>query len=139
MAESLVGDITPVDGVPKPEKSRREAETMDYICDTLLGKWNGGMNGKEIREIWQEYEDSRTLEAVFVHDVDKMELILQMVEYERVNEGKVELGEFTWVAGRIVLPEMKQWAKEVMQERLKMWQAWGKEPRWENDTKPKEE
>ena len=139
MAESLVGDITPVDGVPKPEKSRREAETMDYICDTLLGKWNGGMNGKEIREIWQEYEDSRTLEAVFVHDVDKMELILQMVEYERVNEGKVELGEFTWVAGRIVLPEMKQWAREVMEERARMWKAWGKEPRWENDTKPREE
>ena len=38
MAESLVGDITPVDGVLKAEKNRRESETMDYICQDLLGK-----------------------------------------------------------------------------------------------------
>ena len=58
MAESVVGDITPVDGVAKPEKSRREAETMDYICNKLLGNVFGGLAGKEIRAIWQEYEDS---------------------------------------------------------------------------------
>ena len=57
MAESLVGDITPVDPVSKEEKSRRESETMDYICDNLLGKFNGGLNGKDVRAIWQEYED----------------------------------------------------------------------------------
>ena len=54
MAESIVGDITPVDGVPKPEKSRHEAETMDYISKNLLGKVYGGLAGQEIRAIWQE-------------------------------------------------------------------------------------
>lgn len=83
MAESLVGDITPVDGVPKVEKNRREASTMDYITKTLLGNVSGGSAGHDIRNIWQEYEDSKTPESLFVHDVDKLELLLQMVEYEK--------------------------------------------------------
>ncbi|KUI55020.1 hypothetical protein VP1G_02343 [Cytospora mali] len=124
MAESLVGDITPVDGVPKPEKSRREAETMDYLTKNLLGNvWGGkgAVNAEEIRAIWQEYEDSKTLDSHFVHDVDKMELILQMVEYEKRGERKLDLGEFAYVATKLALPETKEWAAEVMQEREVFW------------------
>ncbi|KAF2475831.1 uncharacterized protein BDR25DRAFT_331560 [Lindgomyces ingoldianus] len=140
MAEAIVGDITPVDNVSKEEKSRREAETMDYICNRLLGKLNGGLNGREIRAIWQEYEDSETLESRFVHDIDKIELILQMVEYERTNKGAVDLGEFTWVATRIQCPEVKAWSDHVLWERLTLWEAFGKEPKWggkDGLTKPK--
>lgn len=121
MAEALVGDITPVDGVAKHEKSRREATTMDYFTKSLLGKVNGGMTGQEIRAVWQEYEDSETLDSKFVHDVDKIELVLQMVEYERVHNQKLDLGEFSWVATRIVLPEVKAWADEVLKEREDFW------------------
>ena len=100
MAEALVGDITPMDGVSKPEKSRRESTTMDYFVNGLLGRVNGGMTGKDIKAVWQEYEDGVTLESQFVHDVDKIELILQMFEYEKSKQGKLDLGEFTWVADR---------------------------------------
>ena len=119
MAEALVGDITPMDGVPKHEKNRREETTMDYFTNSLLGKVNGGITGKEIKDIWREYEDGETLESKFVHDVDKFELVLQMVEYERVHE--LDLGDFSWVASRIVLPEVKEWANEVLREREKFW------------------
>jgi putative hydrolase of HD superfamily len=121
MAEALVGDITPVDGVSKLEKSRREETTMDYFTQSLLGRVHGGIPGKEIKEIWKEYEDDETLEAHFVHDVDKIELILQMVEYERANDSKLDLGEFSWVASRIVLPEVKEWSAQVMKEREEFW------------------
>lgn len=116
MAESLVGDITPVDtSVTKAEKARREAATMDYIQQTLLRNVPGGaMSGEEIRRIFQEYEDSETLESKFVHDVDKIELLLQMVEYER-EHGK-DLSEFAHVANRIALPEVKEWAEAIMKE-----------------------
>lgn len=113
MAESLVGDITPVDGVPKPEKSRREAETVSFLSTSLLGNVYGGVPGRELAEIWQEYEDSRTLEAKFVHDVDKMELLLQMFEYEKRSGGDVGLGEFAYVATKIELEEVKVWAREL--------------------------
>ena len=128
MAESLVGDITPVEGVPKEEKSRREGATMDYLCTSLLGKVDGGLAGMELRAIWQEYEDGETLEAKYVHDIDKMELILQMVEYERSHDGTLDLGEFSWVAKRIQLPEVKAWCDEVLQEREEYWISIGKKP-----------
>jgi putative hydrolase of HD superfamily len=118
MAEALVGDITPVDGVTKVEKSRRE---MDYFTKNLLGKVNGGMTGKDLKDIWQEYEDGETLESKFVHDVDKIELILQMLEYEKAYNGKLDLGEFSWVSSRIQLPEVVAWSDEVLKEREEFW------------------
>ncbi len=129
MAESLVGDLTPVDNVPKVEKSRREAETMDYICKSLLGKVHGGESGASIRQIWQEYEDSETPESHFVHDVDKVELILQMVEYERRYDATLDLSEFSWVAKKLLLPEMKEWAQEILDERTKFWESKGVRPK----------
>lgn len=137
MAESLVGDITPVDNVSKEEKSRRESETMDYICTNLLGKFNGGLNGQELRQIWQEYEDSETDESHFVHDIDKIELLLQMVEYERTHQCEIDLGEFTWVATKIQSAEMKGWAEQVFRERQELWKNAGKTPTWSADTEPK--
>jgi putative hydrolases of HD superfamily len=125
MAEALVGDITPVDGVTKVEKSRRESTTMDYFTDNLLGKVNGGMTGKELKDIWREYEDGDTLESKFVHDVDKIELVLQMLEYEKARNGKLDLGEFSWVASRIQLPEVRAWSDEVMREREEFWAKTG--------------
>ncbi|KAI0012985.1 HD domain-containing protein [Xylariaceae sp. FL0662B] len=121
MAESLVGDITPVDGVPKPEKSRREAETMDYISQKVLGKVDGGLAGQEIRAIWQEYEDSETQESLFVHDLDKIELLSQMVEYEKRVNKSLDLGEFAYVATKVVLPELQEWAQELLKERDEFW------------------
>jgi putative hydrolase of HD superfamily len=44
-----------------------------------------------------------------------MELLLQMVEYERSND--VDLTEFTRVAARVQLPEIKVWAEQVIKER----------------------
>jgi len=123
MAESLVGDITPVDGVTKSEKSRREAETMDYICDSLLGNVHGALAGRQMREVWQEYEDSETPESHFVHDVDKIELLLQMMEYERSHEGRINLSEFSRVAKRIVMPDVQAWAADLLEERNEFWKG----------------
>lgn len=120
MAESLVGDITPRDKVSKAEKARREAEVMDYISKSLLGGVPGGMlTGQEILDVFHEYEQNETLEARFVHDIDKMELLLQMVEYER--SSGADLSEFCHVAERIQLPEVKEWAATVLKEREALW------------------
>ncbi|GAB7362989.1 hypothetical protein MBLNU230_g3284t1 [Neophaeotheca triangularis] len=133
LAEALVGDITPVDGVAKSEKSRREEGTMEFVCRELLGEVEGGVVGRELRALWQEYEDGVTLESCFVHDVDKIELLLQMVEYERVYEGELDLGEFSRVAGRVGLEEVRVWAAEVLEERRVFWDAKGVVPKGEQD------
>ncbi|KAJ5599190.1 HD domain-containing protein, partial [Penicillium hetheringtonii] len=117
MAESLVGDITPVDvHITKAEKAQREADVMEYITTSLLGKVPGGaVSAQEIKRVFEEYEENVTLEAQFVHDIDKMELLLQMIEYERSND--VDLSEFQHVANRVQLPEIKVWAEQVLKER----------------------
>jgi putative hydrolase of HD superfamily len=76
------------------------------------------LSGAEIKRVFQEYEDNETLEACFVHDIDKMELLLQMIEYERTHH--VDLSEFQHVAARIQLPEIQAWAADVVRERGKL-------------------
>ncbi|PNX96244.1 HD domain-containing protein 2-like, partial [Trifolium pratense] len=88
IAEAIVGDITPTDGIPKEEKSRREQEALDHMCRVL----GGGSRAKEIAELWTEYEANSSPEAKFVKDFDKVEMILQALEYED-EQGK-DLDEF---------------------------------------------
>lgn len=131
MAESLVGDITPVDGVEKEEKARREAETMAFLCRGLLGGYGDGAQGESMRDIFLEYEEGETLESKFVHDIDKIELLLQMVEYEKRAEGKSnpgdqDLGEFSRVVNNVQLEEMKEWCREILKERVEFWKRLGK-------------
>jgi putative hydrolases of HD superfamily len=126
MAELLVGDITPVDGVPKPEKNRREASTMEYLTGPLLRNVPGGLaTGEEIKAIWQEYEDSKTIDSHYVHDIDKLELLLQMIEYEKAAKGRVDLREFAYVAEKMQLPEMKTMGLDVIKERNDYWASLG--------------
>lgn len=107
---------------------------MSYLTNTLLSPATGCSDaGTQIRSAWEEYEEGETLESKFVHDVDKLELVLQMVEYERRGEGKVDLGEFVRVANGIRLEEMKAWCREVLREREEFWKGVGTVPSYAAD------
>lgn len=122
VAEAVVGDITPRDGVGKAEKGRREGASMDWIMGRLLGGQGQRVVGEELRALWQEYEDDVTAEARFVHDVDKFELMCQMVEYERLQEGRrADLGEFCGVLKAVTTREVMEWCLEVLRERREFW------------------
>ena len=125
MAELLVGDITPMDKIPKAEKARREAEAMEFLCCKLLGG-EEQKEGADIKAIFEEYEKNESLESRFVHDVDKVELLLQMVEYERQAGGTKNLGQFAQVAEKVELEEMKGWCREILKERVAFWKGIGK-------------
>ncbi|KAL3831151.1 hypothetical protein ACJIZ3_019953 [Penstemon smallii] len=112
IAEAIVGDITPSDGVPKEEKSRMEQKALDEMCKVL----GGGMRAEEIKELWQEYENNSTLEANLVKDFDKVEMILQALEYE-TEHGKVLDEFFLSTAGKIQTEIGKQWAAEITSRR----------------------
>ncbi|CAK7220774.1 hypothetical protein SCUCBS95973_004276 [Sporothrix curviconia] len=122
IAESVVGDITPSDDMPRDEKSRREAITIDYFVDRLLGSAHGGddESAAEMRAVWHEFE-SGTVNGVlntpsperdFVQDLDKIEMLLQMSEYERRHG--VNLEEFTYSATKVRMPVMRAWADEII-------------------------
>jgi putative hydrolase of HD superfamily len=123
ISESLVGDITPLDAVPKSEKHRREASTISFLSNRVLA----GVPS-ELEAIWHEFEAGETPEARFAQDLDKIELLLQAVEYEQDAKGEKDLSSFFKVAEKLVLPEMKEWAVTVLEERKAMWMQWGKTP-----------
>ncbi|KAJ1984850.1 hypothetical protein H4R34_000389 [Dimargaris verticillata] len=81
LAESLVGDITPFDGVSEVDKHQREEMAMARIC-ALLGD---NPAATEMTELWHEYEACQTPEARLVKDLDKFEMIVQAYEYEQIS------------------------------------------------------
>ena len=117
LGETLVGDITPADGVPKAEKERREKLAINHITELL--KPLSIVVAKEIQELWDEFEHCETPESQFVQDIDKLELLSQMIEYEK--RGKINLQEFTYVKTKIRLPDTKRWAEQLLDEREKFW------------------
>jgi putative hydrolase of HD superfamily len=120
MAEALVGDITPADvSVSKQEKHRRELATMEYLRDLLTPV--NARAAQEIFEIWNEYEDMSTPEAVFVKDVDKFELMVQTLEYERLNKDK-DLSRFLTVRSQIKTSQVSDWADGILEERKLLWE-----------------
>ncbi|KAL6189168.1 hypothetical protein ACLB2K_040558 [Fragaria x ananassa] len=114
IAEAIVGDITPSDGVTKEEKSRREQEAIDHMCK-LLG---GGSIAKELGELWLEYEGNSSPEAKIVKDFDKVEMILQALEYEN-DQGKDLEEFFQSTAGKFQTDVGKAWAAEIASRRKK--------------------
>ncbi|KAL8040924.1 hypothetical protein ABFX02_10G131600 [Erythranthe guttata] len=114
IAEAIVGDITPADGIPKQEKSRREQEALKNMCE-LLG---GGARAKEISDLWMEYEENSSMEAKVVKDFDKVEMILQALEYEK-EQGKDLEEFFESTAGKFQTDLGKAWALEVASRRRK--------------------
>ena len=53
---------------------------MESFLEEMLG---GGEAADRVRDLWNEYEAGQTPEAKFVKDLDRLELCLQTVEYER--------------------------------------------------------
>ena len=90
LAESLVGDITPYDGISTGEKHRREREAMERLV-AMLGD-------DEVLRLWEEYGAAATPEARFVKDLDKLETVLQAAEYE--GSRGAELAEFREMGAR---------------------------------------
>lgn len=80
LAEAEVGDLTPLDNVPKEEKLRREREAIAYFTHDLLESSPAALR---MEKLWHEYEDRETKESKLVKDLDRFELCLQALEYER--------------------------------------------------------
>ncbi len=94
LAESVVGDITPYDGVPVEEKHRRERDALRALC--------GMLGSAELLELWEEYRAAATPEARFVKELDRLETVLQAAAYEEARG--VDLGEFREMGETLTLP-----------------------------------
>ncbi|CAH6719706.1 5'-deoxynucleotidase [[Candida] jaroonii] len=115
IAESLVGDITPFEGVPKSEKHRRELETMKYLS-SIIEPYNKEFS-EEIMELWLDYEEIRCLEARYVKDIDKLEMIQQAWDYEQDFGIKYDLNQFYESRSAIKTKEIQEICDELINQR----------------------
>ncbi|OSX74361.1 hypothetical protein BU14_0292s0004 [Porphyra umbilicalis] len=110
LAEALVGDITPHDGVSGDEKERRERAAMATVRDEVLQ--GEGALGKHLVDLWEEYEAGETEAARLVKDVDKYEMIVQAYEYEG-STGTDLSPFFDSTAGKFRTPTVQAWVKPL--------------------------
>ena len=71
LPEVRVGDITPHDGIPKAEKQKLELEAAQKLLPP------------KFYVLWLEYEKNQTPEAQFVHQIDKLEMLIQAENYAK--------------------------------------------------------
>ncbi|XP_029675246.1 HD domain-containing protein 2 [Formica exsecta] len=115
LAECIVGDITPLCGIPPDEKHRMEDEAMEDICKLL------GDKGPEILQIFREYEKQESPEAQYVKDLDRLDLLMQAYEYEKRDNIPGELNEFfVAIHGKIRHPFINKIAIDITEERDKL-------------------
>lgn len=115
IAEALVGDITPFGGVTKAEKHRRELETIDFMAE-VVKPYNPSF-ATEMKELWLDYEEIRCLEARYVKDIDKYEMIQQAWDYEQEHGLTYDLSEFYDSRKAIVTNEIGDLCDEVIRQR----------------------
>lgn len=117
MAESIVGDITPFDKkIDKEEKHHRELSTIEFLCKEIVEPYNPEA-AKDLLAAWLEYEDQTTLEAKYVKDLDKFEMLVQCFEYEKIYEGKKDLSQFYGCVKDITTDEVSGWTRNLLAER----------------------
>lgn len=121
--EALVGDVTPADiargtnGVSARGKHAAELAAAQHY-DALLAQAGGQ---PAFAELWSRFEDGTTPEAAAVRQLDKLEMILQAAEYERLYWGTPQQvvldGFFASTRGVFVHPVIKRWADQIIASR----------------------
>jgi putative hydrolase of HD superfamily len=108
------------------EKHRRELEAMNTLTKLLPGEFSA--NACKLKELFDEYEQGTSSEAILVKDIDKYELLVQALEYERDAverkeslDGLRDLTTFFAVRKSIKTEMVKKWADDVMAERERIW------------------
>lgn len=86
LAESITGDIMP-DRITKDEKYMKENNAITTILDKLPNELT-----KMYSKIWEEMQKKESDEAKFVHELDKLEMVIQAKVYQKsgVDEKKIK-------------------------------------------------
>ena len=92
LCESIAGDVTPFcDAGAIASKHEKEKAAMNEIRKVV-----GDPLGKELFDLWLEYEEQVTPVSLYCKDIDKFEMVMQAYEYEKKHlmskEAALQLG-----------------------------------------------
>ncbi len=106
LAESEIGDITPVDAA-YTTKARKELAAMDKIAQEA--------KFPALSALFMEYEAGETPEARLARDLDKLDMYIQALDYEQKFPDR-DLGEFRSSAAKGIKTAL---GKELLAELAK--------------------
>lgn len=108
IAEAKIGDITPKDD-NWSQKNELENQTIKEIVSETGYTF--------ITELWQEYCKNKSKEAKLVRDMDKIEMVIQALDYEKKYPGKDLVEFYNYVKDKLKLEESKQLFNEIIKKR----------------------
>ena len=88
LAESIIGDFTP-EQIDKEKKKKLENNAFEKIVKNLPEQ----IKSKYL-EIWFEYQDNTSPEAKLIHQIDKLEMVLQAKIYQKNGYDKEKIESF---------------------------------------------
>ncbi len=98
LAESEIGDKMPEEKVSEIDHRNREDHVVGQILDNLPER-----SRKILQSDWKELLEAKSDEANLVWQLDKLEMFLQSVDYEKMGYEKIELKQFRNIEFREML------------------------------------
>jgi putative hydrolase of HD superfamily len=111
LSESHIGDYTP-EQISKEKKNELE----NYAFNEIIKKLPDSLQ-IPYQKIWQEYQENNSPEANIVHQIDKLEMVLQAKIYQKDGQSKERLVSFFESAkNEIVDPKLKELFTKIMDD-----------------------
>ena len=111
LAESKIGDYTPGQ-ITLEKKNELENNAFLKILENLPNSIKSQYQG-----IWSEYQENTTSESMIVHQIDKLEMVLQAKAYEKEGHSKVKLQSFIESAEQeITNPKLKELFTKILED-----------------------
>ena len=113
LAESKIGDYTP-DQISKEQKKELENKAFFEIVGILPRTVRA-----QYLKIWEEYQEHVSDESKMVHQIDRLEMVLQAKLYEKQGYPKEKLYSFFESAEiDIVHPKLKELFRKILDDKL---------------------
>jgi len=111
LAESKIGDYTP-DQISKEKKKELENSAFFEIVQNLPDTVS-----IQYLKIWQEYQENNSPESKIVHQIDRLEMVLQAKLYQKEGHSKEKLQSFFESAKMdIVHPKLKELFRKIIED-----------------------
>ena len=111
LAESKIGDYTP-NQISKENKIKIENNAYDEIISTLPDTIK-----LQYGKIWEEYQKQESTESIIVHQIDKLEMVLQAKMYQKGGASPEAVQSFFKSAEKqITHPKLKEILNQILQD-----------------------
>ncbi|MEK0337947.1 MAG: HD domain-containing protein [Nitrosopumilus sp.] len=113
LAESKIGDYTPQQ-LSSEKKTKLENSAFDEIIENLPD-----LIKTQYLQIWQEYQENTSPESKIVHQIDKLEMVLQAKIYQKDGQSQEKL-EFFFESAKadITDPKLKELFTKIIKDRV---------------------